>query len=59
MSYILYVEEDPEDSESFILTFPDELLASVNWKVGDILNWDVQDDGTIVLTKVKNDIQQS
>ena len=59
MSYILYVEADSEDSESFILTFPDELLASVNWKVGDILNWDVQDDGTIVLTKVKNDIQQS
>jgi len=59
MSYILYVEEDPEDSENFILTFPDELLASVNWKVGDTLNWDVQDDGTIILTKVKDDIQQS
>lgn len=59
MSYILYVEEDPEDSENFILTFPDELLASVNWTVGDTLNWDVQDDGTIILTKVKDDIQQS
>lgn len=59
MSYILYVEEDPEDSENFILTFPDELLANVNWKAGDTLNWDVQDDGTIILTKVKDDIQQS
>ena len=59
MSYTLTVEADPEDEENFLLTFPDQLLAELNWKPGDTLNWDVQEDGTITLTTVKNDIQQS
>lgn len=57
-SYTLSVEEDPEDSESLLLNFPDELLESVGWKIGDVLVWNIEDDGTIVLKK-KNDIQQS
>lgn len=54
-SYTLSVEEDPEDSESLLLNFPDELLESVGWKIGDVLVWNIEDDGTIVLKK-KNDI---
>jgi hypothetical protein len=54
-SYILSVEEDPEDPESLLLNFPDEILESVGWNVGDVLVWNIEDDGTIILKK-KNDI---
>jgi len=57
-SYTLQVETDPDDPENFIITFPDELLESVGWKIGDTLIWNVEDDGTIILKK-KDDIQQS
>jgi bifunctional DNA-binding transcriptional regulator/antitoxin component of YhaV-PrlF toxin-antitoxin module len=49
MSYILEVEED-EQGDLF-LTFPDELMDEMNWKEGDILNWDLQGEG-VILTKV-------
>lgn len=45
------VENDPEDPESFIITFPDEVIAEAGWQVGDILIWDLREDGAIVLTK--------
>jgi hypothetical protein len=54
-SYTLLVEEDPEDPESLLLNFPDEILESVGWKIGDVLVWNIEDDGTIILKK-KNDI---
>jgi hypothetical protein len=54
-SYTLSVEEDPEDPESLLLNFPDEILESVGWNVGDVLVWNIEDDGTIILKK-KNDI---
>jgi bifunctional DNA-binding transcriptional regulator/antitoxin component of YhaV-PrlF toxin-antitoxin module len=57
-SYTLPVENDPEDPENFVITFPDELLESAGWKAGDILVWNIEDDGTIILKK-KDDIQQS
>jgi bifunctional DNA-binding transcriptional regulator/antitoxin component of YhaV-PrlF toxin-antitoxin module len=57
-SYTLPVETDPDNPENFIITFPDELLESVGWKIGDTLIWNVEDDGTIILKK-KDDIQQS
>jgi hypothetical protein len=46
------VEEDPADPESVILPFPEEMLAQLGWVEGDTLNWAVQDDGTVILTKV-------
>jgi hypothetical protein len=46
------VEEDPADSESVILPFPEDMLAQLGWVDGDTLNWAVQDDGTVILTKV-------
>jgi hypothetical protein len=45
------VEEDPDDPESYIITFPDEVIAEAGWKVGDTLVWDLQENGAIVLTK--------
>jgi hypothetical protein len=45
------VQEDPETGDA-ILEFPDEMLDIVGWKEGDTLSWDVQDDGTIIITAV-------
>lgn len=58
-SYILNVESDPDDPENLMLTFPDDLLQRMDWKIGDTLIWDIQDDGTITLKKKDDDIQQS
>jgi hypothetical protein len=46
------VEEDPADSENVILPFPEDMLAQLGWVDGDTLNWAVQEDGTVILTKV-------
>jgi len=43
-------EEDPETGD-MIITFPADLLDSVGWKEGDVLNWDVHEDGVVYLTK--------
>ena len=40
-----------QDDEGYYLTFTDELLEELGWAVGDDLNWDVQTDGSIVVTK--------
>ena len=42
-----------QDDEGCYLTFTDDLLEELGWKVGDILDWDTQDDGTIIVTKYK------
>jgi hypothetical protein len=46
------VEEDPADPENVILPFPEDMLSQLGWVEGDTLNWAVQDDGTVILTKV-------
>lgn len=42
--------EDPETGE-LLLPFPPDALAQVGWDFGDTLVWDMQDDGSVVLTK--------
>jgi len=37
--------------DDYYLTFTDELLEELGWAVGDDLNWDVQTDGSIKVTK--------
>ena len=56
-TWTTYVEVDPEDPESYIITFPDEVIAAAGWLVGDTLIWDLQDDGRIILTKKTTDGQ--
>ncbi len=40
-----------QDDEGCFLTFTDDLLEQLGWSVGDVLNWDEQDDGTVIVTK--------
>lgn len=37
--------------EEGILTLPEELLNRLEWREGDILDWEDNPDGTITLTK--------
>lgn len=48
MTWTAYVQQDGDD---LVLPLPDEVLTQLGWKPGDILVWDVQDNGTIILTK--------
>lgn len=50
-SLILEVLEDPDDPESLVLQFPDQLLEKLGWKPGDVLKWTV--DGTTVTLNKK------
>lgn len=52
-SYTVEVQEDAE-GELFI-QFPDEMMAEVGWKTGDVLNWGDNKDGTFTLTKKEMD----
>ena len=50
MKYTLTVQEDPETGDA-ILEFPDELMASVQWKEGDTIEWIDNKDGSWTLRK--------
>jgi hypothetical protein len=50
-SWTVTLLEDPDDPEGCILPFPEDLLQQEGWKEGDVLNWAVQDDGTVIITK--------
>ena len=44
-----------QDDEGYYLTFSDDLLDQLGWAVGDVLDWDQQDDGTIIVTKLHDE----
>jgi len=48
MTWTAYVHQEGDD---LVLPLPDEAIAQLGWKVGDILVWDVQENGTIILTR--------
>ena len=48
-----------QDDEGCYLTFSDDLLEQLGWSVGDVLNWDEQDDGTIIVTKLHDETTSS
>lgn len=48
MTWTAYVQQEGDD---LLLPLPDELLAELGWKQGDVLVWSVNDNGTVTLTK--------
>lgn len=48
MKWTAYVQQDGDE---LVLPLPDEMLAQLEWRVGDVLLWSVNEDGTITLTK--------
>jgi len=51
-SYTLPVEAEGDD---IVLTFPDALMESLQWSVGDQVTWTENNDGSWTLSKVKNE----
>jgi len=51
MSYILEIQED-ENGESFI-TFPDDIIETLGWQEGDVLEWNLKGNG-VLLTKLND-----
>lgn len=47
--------EHNEDFDEYFLTIPDELLDSLGWEEGDVLEWKVNSDGTVLLERVDED----
>ena len=39
------------DGDDLYVTFTDDLLDELGWNVGDDLDWEIQTDGSIILSK--------
>jgi len=44
-----------EDFGEYYLTIPDELIDSLGWEEGDVLEWKLNKDGTVLLERVDED----
>ena len=44
------IEEDPISGELY-LTFPDEIAEAVGMQDWEYVNWDINEDGTVTITK--------
>lgn len=42
-----------DGSGDLVVELPEDLLTELNWKEGDTLNFDIQQDRTITLSKVQ------
>lgn len=49
-SHLIEVQQD-EYGDCFF-EFPSEVLDELEWKEGDTLEWNIQDSGEILLTKI-------
>lgn len=49
-SWLITVQSDPETDDQ-ILEFPDDLMESAGWVVGDVLEWIDNKDGSWTLRK--------
>lgn len=49
-SWTLTIEEDPENGD-LILPFTDEILEAVGWKIGDVIVWKNNNDGSWTMRK--------
>ena len=41
-----------EDGEA-VVQLPDQMMIDLDWKEGDELDWDIKDDGTVILSKIE------
>ena len=44
--------EFDEDFKEYYVTLPDELLDSLGWEEGDIVEWHTNKDGTVLIERV-------
>lgn len=50
-TWLVQLEEDPETGD-LVMPLPDELLEAQGWTIGDVLEWDVNEEtGEVSLKK--------
>jgi len=54
-SWVITLEEADDGSGDLVLPFTDEILESVGWKTGDVIEWVDNKDGTWTLRKKEDD----
>jgi len=47
MKYTSHIEYD-ENNDDLILPIPDEILDSLGWDIGDVLQWEYNDDSILL-----------
>lgn len=55
--YTVQTEEDPETGDLF-MPIPEEAIEKLGWKIGDVLSWDKNDDGTWTLSKKETKVDR-
>lgn len=43
-----------DDTEELFIEIPEELIKELGWKEGDTLNWHINNQKEIILTKIEN-----
>lgn len=52
-TYELTVQEDPNDPDGALLQFPDSMIETLGWQEGDLLTWETQSDGSVLLSRTQ------
>jgi len=47
MKHTSYIEYDPE-TDDLMLSIPNEILDSLDWSIGDVLQWEYNDDSILL-----------
>lgn len=48
-----------EDFDEYFLTIPDELIESLGWEEGNVVEWRVNKDGSVSMEKVDDFFDES
>lgn len=40
-----------DDFDEYYITFPDEMIDRLGWEQGDVLEWIINKDGTVILQR--------
>jgi len=46
---VITIEED--EQHNFYLQFPEQITNVLGWQQGDLLEWNIEDDGTVTIKK--------
>lgn len=51
--FVRHLRADPDHPGEFMLDLGDDLVTQLGWKVGDVVTWTNNEDGTWTLTKTE------
>lgn len=46
-----------DDFREYFVTLPEELLESIGWEEGDVVEWSVNKDGTVLVQRVDGEFE--